>query len=164
MARALLPSNRCVKGPSNISMFALAKELQRSWHFQRTFSKHQIGSPRWGVHSARQREGPAAFGHSASDTITLSQSTARMLHSSMAMQRVTRHMELVFPSGESIHQGQGACTGYSNSWTENNWVCPRHSCCAPSLSLAEQDSAEGCTPPADAVVSETILLSGHKIF
>lgn len=41
-----MPSNHYVKGPSNISMFALAIELQRSWHFQRTFSKHQIGSPR----------------------------------------------------------------------------------------------------------------------
>lgn len=46
----------------------------------------------------------------------------------MTMQRLKRQMELVFPSGKSIHQGQGACTRYSDSWTDSNWVCPRHSC------------------------------------
>lgn len=180
-----MPSNHCVKGPSDISLFALAKELQRSWHFQRTFSKHQIGSPRWGARTARQREGPAAFGRSTSDTITLSQTTLRMLQKPFeksSQLHVLAQSEKADgacfsqwrgnpPRSRHLHKAFGQLDREQPGLPSAFLLCYPAHLPLPSPPLAKQDNAEGCTSPADALaepcrarVSETTLLSGHKSF
>lgn len=122
-------------------MYALVKELQRSRRFQGTFWKRCLGSPRRAAHAEGPREGPAASGCIASDTVTLKQlklagpesgcceGSFKSPPSFTSSRRMKRQMELASPSGESMCQGQGACTRCSDSWAGNNWVCTQFSCC-----------------------------------